>query len=126
MPNEPKNYMLGMDSTISVGGAELQEVKDVTIELSTGEVDITTRKSKGYRAIAAGLKECSCSFNVLYDPQGGAFATIQAAWESREPIPLSVAGVINGQFCIIGFTRNEPLEEAINYDVTAKLVKIAE
>jgi hypothetical protein len=125
MPAEPKNYMLGMDASLTVGGAELKEVKDVTLELSTGEVDITTRKSEGYRAIAAGLKECSCSFNVLFDPTGGAFATIQAAWESREPIPMSISGVITGQFCITGFTRNEPLEEAINYDVTAKLVKIS-
>jgi hypothetical protein len=38
-------YVLGKDCTITIGGTELKNIKDVTLNLSANVADVTTRKS---------------------------------------------------------------------------------
>lgn len=132
-------FKLGMNAKLyfhATAGAALasmtlvNNVKDVTIDLSTGEADVTTRGNSGFRANAATLKECSMTFQIQQEDSDSFLAAIQAAWLASTTIELcaltgakDVAGSEGpkGSFAITNFSRSEPLEDAITYDVTAKL-----
>jgi hypothetical protein len=121
---------LGLDAKLfrgdagATGETEVENVKDVTISLESGEADVTTRKTKGWRASAATLKEASLEFNILYDTEDEDYTAFADAYFNNTPIALFVSdGDGNGldaDFSITGFTINQPLEEAMNVDVTAK------
>jgi hypothetical protein len=64
---------LGMQAKLYHGTAgasattELTNVKDVTLNLETGEADISVRASQGWRATVATLKNGSVEFSMLWD-----------------------------------------------------------
>ncbi len=64
---------LGMQAKLYHGAAgasatsELTNVKDVTLNLETGESDVTTRASNGWRATIATLKNGSVEFTMAWD-----------------------------------------------------------
>ena len=56
------------------------------------------------------------------------FKAIRQAWYSGDPVHLAALTSATGEgpvgdFSITGFSRSEPLEEAIKYSVTAKLTE---
>ena len=114
-----ESYLLGMKEKLTINGQVYGNVKDVTINLSTGETDITTRNNDGWRASAPTLKECSIDFTMLDDPSDSGFNAIKSAWENNSTIDVTTAAV-SGKFVVIDFKRNEPLEEAVTWDVTLK------
>ncbi len=131
-------FKLGMNAKLYYGEAEaelaamtvMDNVKDVTCDQSTGEADVTTRGNAGFRATAATLKECTISFQMQHIDGDAALAAIQAAWLASTPIELAaltdaytVAGAEGpkGSFAITNFSKSEPLEDAIAYNVTAKV-----
>ena len=67
--------VLGLDAILMRGSAgstastEVKNVKDLTLNLESGEADVTTRATKGWRASVATLKEASLEFNILYDTE---------------------------------------------------------
>ena len=94
--------------------------------LDASEADVSTRDNDGFRATIAGLKECTIEFEMLYLPNDAGFAAIKNAWLTSGQIHLAALTSANGEgpvgdFSITGFSRTEPLEEAIKYSVTAKL-----
>lgn len=121
---------LGLDAKLlrgeagTTGTTVVENVKDVTLSLESGEADVTTRKTGGWRASAATLKEASLEFNILYDTEDEDYTAFANAYFNNTPIALFVTdGDGNGldaDFSITGFTINQPLEEAMNVDVTAK------
>ena len=122
---------LGMEAKLCYGPAgstattELTNVKDVTLNLETGEADVTTRGNQGWRATVATLKNGSVEFEMLWDTADAGFTAIQQAYFSNTPIALAILDGASGSgldadFSITNFTRNEPLEEAITVSVTAK------
>ena len=129
-----KEFRLGIKGKIFYGTAgstgvpatELTNVTDVTITLDASEADVTTRDNDGFRATIAGLKECTIEFDMLYLPNDAGFKAIKTAWLKAEQIHLAALTSKTGEgpvgdFSITGFSRSEPLEEAIKYSVTAKL-----
>ena len=129
-----KEFRLGMKGKVFYGAAgstgvptaELSNVTDVSITLDAAEADVTTRNNDGFRATIGGLKECSIEFDMLYLPKEPGFTAIKNAWLKSEQIHLAALTSAKGEglvgdFAITGFSRSEPLEEAIKYSVTAKL-----
>jgi len=129
-----KEFRLGIKAKIYHGAAgttgvptnELTNVTDVTLTLDASEADVTTRDNDGFRATIAGLKECTIEFDMLYLSKDTGFRAIKNAWLKSEQIHLAALTSANGEgpvgdFSITGFSRAEPLEEAIKYSVTAKL-----
>ena len=126
---------LGMDASLlyKVGGqsggtawTELANVRDVTLNLETGEADVTTRANAGWRATVGTLKEASVEFEMVWDTEDPGFAAIKDAFFTNAPIGLQVLDGAAGQglqadFSITNFSRNEALEEAITVSVTAKV-----
>ena len=126
MAKAKKEFRLGINALITCNGSELSNVTDVTVTLDAGEADVTTRDNDGFRAIIGGLKECSIDFEMLYLPGDSGFQAIKEAWLNSKTVQLSALTGKGGEgpsgdFSITGFSRSEPLEEAIKYSVTAKL-----
>jgi len=129
---------LGMDAKLyykvgGVGGTgqwvELGNVKDVTLNLETGEADVTTRANGGWKATIGTLKNGSIEFEMVWDTQDAGFTAIQSAYFSNSKIglaamdgPIEQAGSqgLQADCSITTFSRKEPLEEAISVSVTAK------
>ena len=135
-----EDYVLGMDAKLYRGAAgaaigvltELTNVKDVTVTLEAGEADVTSRANAGWRATAATLRECGVEFEMVWKPADAGFVAVRDAYLNGTNLELAVldqdravsgAQGPKGTFSVTGFTRTEPLEEAIAVAVTAKLVK---
>lgn len=107
----------------------IANVRDVTLNLETGEADVTTRGNNGWRATVGTLKDASIEFEMVWDTADTDFAALKNAFFDGTPIELLVADGDMGDagaqglraVCrIIKFTRSEALEEAITVSVTAK------
>jgi hypothetical protein len=107
----------------------VSNVRDLTLNLETGEADVTTRGNNGWRATVATLKDASVEFEMVWDTEDLNFIAIRNAFLSNQPLELLVLDGIVISFtnqglratCMItGFSRNEPLEEAITVNVSAK------
>ena len=123
-------YKLGLDAKLFHGPAgatatgEMSNCKDVTLNMETGEADITTRAAKGWRITAATLKEASVEFEMIWDTADAGFNAIQQAYFGNTALSLFVSdGEGNGldaDFVVTSFSRSEPLEEALKVSVTCK------
>ena len=123
---------LGLDAKLFRGTAgsraatEVTNVKDLTLNLESGEADVTTRATKGWKASAATLKEASLEFTILYDTEDADFTAFQSAYFGNTPLALFVsdgqdtAHGLDADFSITAFSVEQPLEEAISVSITAK------
>ena len=63
--------VLGLDAILmrgpagSTGSTEVKNVKDLTLNLESGDADVTTRATKGWRASVATLEEASLGIQNL-------------------------------------------------------------
>ena len=77
--------VLGLDAVLlrgaagSTGSTEVKNVKDLTLNLESGEADVTTRATQGWKASIATLKEASLEFGILYDTEDADFTAFQEA-----------------------------------------------
>jgi hypothetical protein len=139
----PQTFLLGMNAKIYQGASgaalntltEMDNVKDVSLNLEAGEADITTRANQGWRATAPTLRECTAEFEMLWKPGDAGFEAIKTAFLTAATLRLAVlTGARDapgtegplGDFSITNFSRNEPLEEAVMVSVTAKLAEFDE
>jgi Phage tail tube protein len=110
----------------------ITNVKDVTLNLETGEADVSTRGNNGWRATVGTLKDASIEFDLIWDTSDADFTAVKDAFFNGTTIEFAVMdGLITGAgstgsqglraTCRINnFSRNEALEEAITVSVTAK------
>ena len=124
------SVVLGLDAILYRGTAgsqantEVTNVKDLTINLESGEADVTTRATEGWKASIATLKEASLEFGMLYDTADADFNAFQAAYFNNTPLALFVSdghgSGIDADFSITGFSIEQNLEEAVTTSVKAK------
>jgi len=124
------SYKLGLEAKLFHGAAgatattEMKNVKDVTLNIESGDADITTRASGGWKVTAAALKEASVEWTMVWDTADAGFNAIKTAYFNNAPLGLFVSdgdgSGLDADFAIMGFSREEPLEEAITVKVTAK------
>ena len=129
--------VLGLDAILmrgpagSTGSTEVKNVKDLTLNLESGEADVTTRATKGpfrftkgWRASVATLKEASLEFQILYDTEDEDYNAFADAYFNNTPMALFVTDGngtgLDADFSITGFSIEQPLEEALSVSVTAK------
>ena len=124
--------IIGLDAKLFRGTAgtqgtiEVTNVKDVSLRLESGEADVTTRKSKGWKLSIATLKEASLEITILYDTEDEDFLAFKTAYFTNTPLSLFVtdgdttAHGLDADFSVTGFTVDQPLEEAVTVKITAK------
>ena len=131
-------YRLGSEGKLyfceaGIGGMPvwtlLSNVKDVTLDLKKGEADVTTRGNDGWRATVGTLKELIIEFEMVWDNQDDGFAAIRDAWLDGTLLGIAAMSgdiVTPGSegpwvdMSVVGFSRQEPLEEAMTAKVTLK------
>ena len=116
--------VLGLDAILmrgpagSTGSTEVKNVKDLTLNLESGDADVTTRATKGWRASVATLKEASLEFQILYDTEDEAYNAFADAYFNNTPMALFVTDGngtgLDADFSITGFSIEQPLEEALS------------
>ena len=111
---------------------EIGNVKDVTLNLESAEADVTVRANNGWRATVPTLKDASVEFEMVWDTADEDFQAIRDAYLNNTTLevlaldgPVSGAGSTGNQglraVCnVTGFSRSEPLEEALSVSVTVK------
>lgn len=125
-------YTLGKDAVITVNGNVLTNCKDVTVTLSKGEADITTRGNNGWKATVGTLKECSVEFESIFNPEGNAVdALLEDSFLNDTELECSILTASDGtgptgKWVVTSYNREEPLEDAIKHSVTLKLVEFTE
>ncbi len=122
--------VLGLDAKLLRGTAgataatEVTNVKDLTLNLESGEADVTTRATEGWKASVATLKEASLEFQMLYDTEDADFTAFQTAYFANTPLSLFVTdgngSGLDADWSITGFSMEQNLEEAVTVSVTAK------
>ena len=122
--------ILGLNCVLYRGEAgqtastEMKNVKDVEMNLTTGEADITTRAANGWRSYAATLKEASLTFQMNYESDDADLKAIQTAFMNNSAIAFLVGddkgNGLDADFVITEFNIPQPLEEAVTVSVTAK------
>ncbi len=100
--------VLGLDAKLlrgtagTTGATEVKNVKDLTLNLESGEADVTTRATKGWRASVAALKEASLEFAILYDTEDADFQAFQAAYFGNTALSLFVTDGAGGAWMPTG------------------------
>ncbi len=139
----PENFTLGKDcklyysaaklsGSVTPGNAtwvEIDVVRDLTTDLSTGEANITTRGNNGFEATAATLKKGAIDGEVLWRPGDAGFDALLDAWVNGTEIALmaldgdkAVAGKkgLASNFTVTNFTRPEPLDDAVKSSIALR------
>jgi len=108
---------------------EMTNVKDLTLNLESGEADVTTRGNNGWRATVATLKDGSIEFEMVWDTEDAGFEALSAAYFGDTAIGIAAMdGDITeagrrglwADMAVVDFSREEPLEEALSVKVTLK------
>lgn len=108
---------------------DMPNCKDVTLNLESGEADVTTRANAGWRAVVSTLKEGSVEFELIWDTTDPTFLALQSAFFNNTPIelavmdgPIATSGSqgLRATCSVLNFSRSEPLEEAISASISAK------
>lgn len=121
---------LGLDAILYRGEAgttaaeEVENVKDLSLSLEKGEADVTTRKTKGWRATIGTLKDASVEFGILNDPDDPDYKAFALAFMNNTSIALFISdgagSGLDADFSITNFSIDQNLEEAQTINVTAK------
>tara|TARA_Y100001938_G_C7927896_1_gene347823 strand:- start:27 stop:458 length:432 start_codon:yes stop_codon:yes gene_type:complete len=123
--------VLGMNCKAYYGTAgvsatsELSNIRDVTINLSTEESDVTSRANSGWKQTMATLKDGSVDFEMIYDTADAGFTAFATAWENSTEIAAAFLDGSGGtglwsDFTVVNFSRNESLSEAVSVSVSLK------
>ena len=137
------DFLLGFDAKLYQGAAaepaptdatgltENDKVMDLTLSLSSSEVDVGARGNGDVEATAAGKKSYQLEFGLKFKPGDALCAAIQSAWENRTPLAFAAltgdkAAADNegpvGNWSITGYNRDEPMDGMIKYNITAKIL----
>ena len=121
---------LGANAKAYRGTVEMKNIRDVTLNLTKGEADVTTRGSFGWKQSLPTLKEASIEFEMVCDTTDPDYKALSAAFFTGKPVELMfldtpfVAGLsgtgLHAWCGIFDFSRQEPLDGSLLYKVTCK------
>jgi hypothetical protein len=108
---------------------EIDLAKDVNINLEAAEADASSRSSAGWREYIQSLKDASVEFEMMNDSADTAFTAVKNAFINGTAIEVLVldgpdattgSQGLRMTAAVSGFSRSEPLEEAVTISVTLK------
>jgi hypothetical protein len=114
-------YKLGLDCVLTVGGSQVKDAKDVTLNVERGDADVTTRNNQGWRAHMGTLKDASIEFQLLTG--GDTFDDLLSMFTGRTAAAVVVSGgniSFSATMVVTNFSASQPLEDAESVSVTLK------
>lgn len=121
---------LGFEAKLFIGAAgvtpttEAKNVKDVTINLESSEVDASSRQSGKFKIYLAGMIDAGIEFKMNVDADDPVLSTIRAAWLARNAIAVKVelgdGMAFDTDAIVTNFTNEQAQEDVISYSVTLK------
>ena len=114
-------YKLGLDCVLTVGGTQIKDAKDVTLNIERGDADVTTRNSNGWRAHLGTLKDASIEFNILTG--GDSFSGLLSMFTGRTSASVAVSGgnlSFSASMVVTNFAVSQPLEDGEGVAVTLR------
>lgn len=126
---EAKMYYQTDGAGGSAGWNLIDNVKDLSSNVSADEVEVTTRGGAGWKQFLAGLKDAGVSFDMVWDTGDAAFTAIKDAWLNGTLLGFQILDGANdadgsqglqGDFYVTGFERTENVAEALMVNVTLK------
>jgi len=108
---------------------EIGNVKDVKLNVSKAEADVSIRGGGGWKRTVGAMKDASIEFEMPWDTADAGFQAVKDAYFDGTLLGLAVMdGPIAGagseglwaDCAILKFDRNEPLHDAVTVSVTAK------
>ena len=128
-------FILGFDAKLyyalnGVSGGtfiELTNCRDVTIALESGESDVTTRASLGFREMVPTLHSGAIDFEMVADPTDQGYIDFKTAWLARQILGIRFLDKVQpdgsgfeGDYCIFKFSRAEPVDGVQMISVSIK------
>ncbi len=124
-------HKLGIECKLYYGAAGatantlISNVRDVTLNLESDEVDLTTRASGGWKWIVQGLNDGSVEFEMVWDTADTAFTAVKSAWLNKTAMAFLILDREDGEgldadFAVTKISRSEPLADAVKASVTIK------
>lgn len=115
-------YKLGKDAVLKIGSTELKNIKDVSLNLSAESVDITTRKSGGWKEELVTLKTLEITFQALFDSEDTVFSSLQTAFMNGTTVDVEISGsgTLTATCVVSNFSITQALTDAITVDITLK------
>lgn len=108
---------------------EVDIARDVTLNLESGEADVTTRGSAGWRENVPVLRDASVDMQMVWDPGSDHFEAFRDAFLNGTGIECLVldgdvatsgSQGLRATMMVSSFSRSEALEEASLVDVSIK------
>ena len=108
---------------------EITNVRDVTLNMDTEEADVSTRANAGWGAVSVAIKNAALEFEMVWDTADDDFTAIKDAYFNGTNIDLAAMDgdiTVSGKqglravFTVTGFSRQEPLKDALKVSVTLK------
>ena len=124
---------LGFEGTLGyrTGGSgnysPINPTTDVTINMESGEADVTSRGADGWEQVLAGLKTASVEFEMIWDKADAGVQAMRQSFENGTPIELAAMDdllstgsgwVFEG--VVMQFGRTEALREGMKCPVVIK------
>lgn len=109
---------------------EMDNVTNVNLSMEANEANTTTRANQGWESTSPTLRRATLEFEMMFKPGDVQCQAIRNAYLSNGTLafaaltgPLDESGNEGpvGNWSITNFSRSEELEEAVKYNVTAKL-----
>jgi hypothetical protein len=136
--NTMSDFVLGMNAALYFGDegealadlTELDNARDVNLNLEKAEADATTRANSGWRATVGTLKTGTIEFEMVWKPDDAGFQAMRASYLTDALVEVacldqdrdtSGAQGLKGSFNVTNFSRSEALEDVVKVNVTLKL-----
>lgn len=126
---ECKLYYDSADTPSTPTWAELDVIKDVTLQLGFSESDASIRAAGGFQLTEPALLEVSIEGTLEWINGNAKCMFLWDKFFSREPINImALTGLrtnadaegVKGDFKIVKFPRKEELKESVKFDFTLK------
>jgi len=117
------NWKLGRECILTIGTNQLKLAKEVTVELSGNEADVTTRNSQGVKRTVLAMKELTVSGTALYSPDDVAVQALITAYTDDTPLEVTVSDPTlsyTGKWVVTSLSQGQPLEDAATLEFTLK------
>lgn len=114
----------GFNCSLVAGSQTIGKGRDVSLDMSATEIDVTTRDSSGWKEFLQGLKEWGATVDQLWVPTDAGLQALRDAYLSGNELSVVFTDDdgwgFSGTAIVTGLGKPEPLDDAVALNVTLK------